>query len=29
VIAAPAHFIDADGTINEHSAPLRFVKRPR
>jgi hypothetical protein len=25
VIAAPAHFIAADGTINESSAPVRFV----
>lgn len=26
VIAAPAHFIAADGSINENSAPIRFVE---
>jgi hypothetical protein len=26
VIAAPAHFIAADGSINENSAPVRFIE---
>jgi hypothetical protein len=26
VVAAPVHFIGADGSINENSAPIRFVE---